>query len=110
MRTMIFAACLLWVVTASAQMLPGNLLLEGLKLRGGYAEGVSQGYISGVIDSARVLLYLSPNKLCLPDGVKYPQIWAVVEKYVKDHPERLHQTAFELIMDAIKEAWPCTNK
>ena len=109
MRITIFAACLLWAVTASAQMATGNHLLQGLNLRNAYGEGFSQGYMSGVVDTARVFLSTSGKWACLPAGVKYPQIWAVVEKYVRDHPGRWHDSALELVLDASKEAWPCKD-
>ena len=43
-----------------------------------------------------------------PSGVTtLGQTVAVVRKYLADHPERLHERASYLVVEAIEGAWPC---
>ena len=50
-----------------------------------------------------------PALYCAPKGVKFPQAKAVVLKYLKDNPARLHLPFVRLAVDALKAAWPCSK-
>ena|SRR5271157_2858272 len=59
------------------------------------------GYVEGVTDQG-----WSPAP-CIPEGADRKQIFEVVRKYLKDHPEELDLRATTLIQKAVNEAWPC---
>lgn len=48
-----------------------------------------------------------PQIYCPPAGVKLEQGKAVILKYLKDNPARLHESFVRLAVDAFKAAWPC---
>ena len=60
------------------------------------------GYVLGVHETLPIF--------CIPAGVTNRQITEVVSKYLKDHPEKLHLNASDLVIDAIQTAWPCDEK
>ena len=62
-------------------------------------------YTKGVADTLD-----ATSMLCLPDGVTNGQQRAVVLKYLRDHPERLHELRSKLVRDALQKAWPCKAK
>lgn len=68
-------------------------------------EGMCVGYVVGVMS---VMEYM--NVLCRPAGSTHAQAALVVQKYLSEHPEKLHLTADELVLDALQEAFPCTDK
>jgi hypothetical protein len=57
------------------------------------------GYVLGVHDATNW-------KYSTPDGVMDNQLCAVVSKYLKAHPERWSYSAYSLVIDALKEAFP----
>ena len=61
------------------------------------------GYMEGLIvgDNDRTI--------CVPQGVTRKQFMLVVEKYLKEHPEDLHEPAYRLIDWALMEAFPCAD-
>ena len=59
------------------------------------------GYVEGVVDEG-----WSPAP-CITEGVTKKQIFEVVRKYLKDHPEELGLPAATIIQKAINKAWPC---
>ena len=66
-------------------------------------DGMCVGYVVGVMS---VMEYI--NVLCLPGKSTHAQAALVVQKYLSDHPEKLHLNANELVLDAIEEAFPCS--
>lgn len=46
-------------------------------------------------------------RACIPAEVTLGQEAAVVRKFLRDHPERLHITAAALVERALAEAFPC---
>jgi hypothetical protein len=71
------------------------------------------GYVSGFIDSHAIDSYLfeknTQKKLlyCLPPNSKIIQFVRVIVKYLNEHPEKLHNGARMLVMEALNEAFPC---
>jgi len=70
-----------------------------------YIEGVFTGY--SMVSNGLGLKEKGVENVCVPDEVKLGQMILVVQKYLKDHPEKLHQGAAKLTMTALKEAFPC---
>jgi Rap1a immunity proteins len=69
---------------------------------GGYSEwGMCLGYILGVADA------FDDNLFCLPNGVERGQIKDVVKLWFRDHPEKRHLPAADLVATALKEKFPC---
>lgn len=44
---------------------------------------------------------------CIPDEASVGQLARVVVKWLRDHPEKLHELKSFLVMEALKEAFPC---
>jgi len=47
------------------------------------------------------------NTFCPPPAVKVPQLTLVISKFLRDHPERLHEDAWRLAGTALSIAFPC---
>lgn len=73
--------------------------------------GYGAGYCFGLIEG---YLQATPAKAlpthCVPMGVTVEQLVKVIVKYLDQHPEKLHLTAFLLISQATHEAFPCSAK
>ena len=67
-------------------------------------EGMCIGYVVGVIS---VVKYM--NYFCLPVKSTHSQATLVVKKYLAEHPEKLHLDADGLVLEALKEAFPCAE-
>jgi hypothetical protein len=73
------------------------------------------GRLKGMKEMNRYYRYLLEHKnvkswtmFCLPRaGVPATQSAQVVVKYLKAHPEKLHESSFPLILEAFREAFPC---
>ena len=78
------------------------------------------GYITGVTDGIKVATQVNERvngkplnlgewggMFCIPDGVKVGQMLRVVVKYLRDHPEELHNDSAELVVAAFLTAFPC---
>ena len=59
------------------------------------------GYVRGVEDS------MNGVRFCIPAGATSKQQVALITKYVKDHPEELHNGAATFIVQALQPAYPC---
>lgn len=68
------------------------------------ADGMCVGYVVGVMS---IMEYI--NVLCLPVKSTHAQATLVVQKHLSDHPEKLHLNAEALVLDALQEAFPCTD-
>ena len=72
-----------------------------------FSNGVCYGYVMGVTD---LLLWVNTNlKLCAPSEATGGQVVAIVRKFLKEHPEMLHEDADFLVMSALQEAFPCPD-
>ena len=64
--------------------------------------GTCFGYINGVADA------LVPAGLyCLPTGAKSGQVLDVAKLYIQDHSDKRYLPAPQLIVNALKEKFPC---
>lgn len=64
------------------------------------------GFIDGAI-SGLVIGYSSAPIFCIPDSGNLGQFERIVEKYLKEHPEELHEPAAGIVGYAVVEAFPC---
>ena len=114
-RTMLVAVALssLLAAKAAANYFDGNELLAWCEnwhremdpdddlLLGGYCGG-----FAGVVDT----LVNKPHTFCVPQGpggVSSAQLVEVVKLYLRDHPDNRHLAASLLVMQALKEKFPC---
>jgi hypothetical protein len=44
---------------------------------------------------------------CIPSEVNQAQLARILVKWLRDHPERLHEQDFLLTFNALHEAFPC---
>lgn len=113
-------ALALWSITAlgdEVRYASGNSLLEwctGDVESADYAR--CQGMVVGVIESYFILTTQTEpeERICLPKNdatrrteTTVGQLTRVVQKYLEDHPEKLHRTASGLVINALAEAFPC---
>lgn len=78
---------------------------QGGNAREDFADSIRFGaYVVGVHDSLFNVL------ICTPENVKIRQLNGIVKKHIKDHPERLNQSASKLVYEALAAAFPCKKK
>jgi hypothetical protein len=61
------------------------------------------GYVRGVEDS------MNGVRFCITAKASSAEQIALITKYVKDHPEELHNGATTLIVQALQPAFPCAG-
>lgn len=69
------------------------------------------GYMSGFTDSVRLTNHFYKPKnpgICLPEkGASNEQLIRIITKWLKEHPDTLHQTARMDVLLALQNAFPC---
>ena len=45
--------------------------------------------------------------VCAPTGIRQTQYIKVFLKYADDHPERLNEEYFVVLLDSLRSVWPC---
>jgi hypothetical protein len=68
-------------------------------------------YLRGVTDGINMAAVGGDAKLrvCIPKGVTLGQTRLVLEKYLTDNPDKLHESAGLLTFSAIYLAFPCKD-
>ncbi len=84
---------------------------------GEYTNRYSIGYCFGFIESFVATSVFStvsmqPLYICFPFKEKFAtkQLVRILVKYMKDHPEQLHESAVGLVARAFNEAFPCNDE
>ena len=67
-----------------------------------YQGGFCLGYIAGFA--------VADQATCYPNGATNMQGVLVVEKFLRDHPDRLQEDRSTLVRAALRQAWPCSEK
>ncbi len=69
-------------------------------------------YIEGVADGVSMAKTIHPGDVffCLPEHISMEELTRVVAKYGNNHPEELHLLAILLVVNALKQAYPCAAK
>lgn len=87
----------------------------------GFVEGVETGVTSGIKTTALVFMK-KPNQAqinavaaviseyCTPTDVTREQMAMVVAKYLADHPEKLNEPSYAIVVYAFQGAWPCPTE
>ena len=58
-------------------------------------------------DKAKQFAFDTLKGACIPDKVPVLQLARVLVKWLREHPERLHESKVLLTLAALKEAFPC---
>jgi hypothetical protein len=66
--------------------------------------GFCQGVVMGIGDVGRLT-----GHICIPESATVSQDERVVLKFLRDHPERLHERDTQLVFEALKQAFPCAT-
>ena len=101
---------------AVAEMDTGNDILEWCEYKqkdtlGWYKQGLCDGYLNGIVEGLLFAQH-APTGIqitfnCKPEAVTRGQTELVIVKYLKAHPEQLHNPAVMLVYSALAEAFPC---
>lgn len=67
------------------------------------------GYVAAASDTHDIWVFWGhlPRQMCIPNGVTAVQLAQVSVKFLKEHPEELHNSASSLLLHALKKAFPC---
>jgi hypothetical protein len=69
------------------------------------------GLIDGVSKETEFVLAVSnkqpPMPFCLSDDVENGQLIRIVLRYIRNHPEEAHLSTAFLVVQALREAFPC---
>jgi len=107
----------LWATPAVGQQGTGNQLLsdcaETLKTRGDrtkdfQASAICMAFIKGIADVSNFPDTPLYRRICIPSGAVGGQGVRIVFNWLEDHPERLHEPDGHLIIEALREGWPCS--
>jgi hypothetical protein len=110
---------------AAPGMTDGNTLLKACNAAVQYDDtgktsgtAADVGYCYGFVEGVRNVLAIwrisanshheSGPHVCMPnEGIENGQAARIIVKYLKDHPEELHEFASLLAMEAFQNAFPC---
>jgi Rap1a immunity proteins len=74
-------------------------------------DAMIQGFCVGAVAGVRFLAAASTRNtqypICVPDNLPRRQVLSVVVRYLHNHPERVKDDLLWIIMDALRETWPC---
>jgi hypothetical protein len=99
-------------VNSMAECVPmntGHNLLSCIESSDPELYGYGLGFISGVTFAYRAMYdgVLKPEKICIPKGIKIKEVKLVVQDYLSNHPDRLNESPWILVSEAIGEAFQC---
>ena len=107
----------LWATPAVGQELreDGNELLSycEVNLEIDVTRLAESGYCIGLVAGVQYVSELpdtpSYRRVCRPPGATLGQSVRVAYNWLEDHPERLHENNSILIVEALREAFPCSE-
>jgi hypothetical protein len=68
------------------------------------------GYIRAANDMYEVLVNSSNRTICIPSGIRAKQLIRIVDKYLEEHPEKLHNVGSLLVYESFQESFPCSEQ
>ena len=91
--------------TARAELITGNELFRWWSDKDHRYEGLCLGYILGIHETNT-----AQSGACVPSsGVSRREIRDIVIRYLTTRPENRHLYAATLVLDAMRQAFPCCN-
>lgn len=99
----------MWSQPGWADFLSGNKLLEFCESDTPAEFGQCLGYIASASDTHATWVDWGDmtRQMCIPPHATGGQLYQVVLKFLKEHPETLHLAAGSLVLIALGEAFPC---
>jgi hypothetical protein len=96
-------------IVAGATVPDGNTLLEDCTAfvrpsetaASAFSRGWCLGYIMGIVEDVR------NRGICFPKGSNIGQMVRIVVRYLEVHPAKLHLPAWDIVIEALHDAWPC---
>jgi hypothetical protein len=65
-------------------------------------------YVQGFRDATTIIgMFGARIQICMPEGIPNGQLTRIFEKYLREHPEDLHQEGGGLLMIALMKSFPC---
>jgi len=109
MKKLIFTICfglMLASGSVSAQLWDGNDFTKTCTQEpDDYSASICSSIVIGVAQAG-----VSNRIFCMPENVTNGQTFTIASEYIKDHPEKRHIAASELIVASLIEAFPCAPK
>lgn len=103
MKTLLLALAITLPLTANAEFLSGNKLLQLLEGKERDQE-IALAYIAGSADSSMGVIS------CPPAGVTLGQIRDITKRLLVEVPEERHKSADSFIWSAMRATWPCKKQ
>ena len=110
MRPLLVVLALLGAINCARAFYTGNELYDTCSAKESQTAGFygKSGYCNGFIDG--VFAATTPTiSFCGWSGVTSRQLRDVVIQYLNTHPAERHQLANDLVVRALKQAFPCKN-
>ena len=98
------AGLLLVSASAHAGFLSGNTLLQHINNNEHLWQSYANGYIVGVHDMGDTILF------CTPPTITVGQTKDIVRIYLEINPTLRHLSAESLVVNALKQAYPCAKR
>ena len=102
----LLVALLMVPTIAHAEFMTGNQLHSKLTGTDVSERIQALGYIQGVFDAGQHFRHCAPDNI----GITAGQVRDIVLKYLNERPELRNFTADLLIIDSLKQLWPCANQ
>ena len=101
---LVFLVFSLWAAEALSAFYDGNALFADCE-KGDENNptewGICMGYTIGLADA------FDERMFCVPPNAKQGQVTDVVKLWLRDHPEKRHSAGSSLVLNALKEKFPC---
>lgn len=91
-------------ISAHAEFLSGNQLLEYMRSQEVIQRSAADGYLMGVHDLGRGAVH------CSPSSVTLKQLRDMTGQFLDAAPSIRHRSADHLVSLLMAEAWPCPKK
>src|SRR5580704_17943514 len=95
---------------AAESMMGDNIVPNAPDLM--FTAGLCIGHLNTALFFMQMLTPDHPGKddlICIPSNVTVTQFLGVLNKYMREHPERRNEVFNNVIGDAAGNAWPCNN-
>jgi hypothetical protein len=112
LRVTVAALCLVGAAPVNAQsMRTGNDMLRTCTSTSGVDAVTCLSFIQGVVDTSMIgpSMYGQEIYFCVPSGSTIGQYNDVIIAYLRNHPERRHYASASLIIEAMRQAFPCNR-
>jgi hypothetical protein len=68
-------------------------------------------YVVGAVDAFDIATLATGVRLfCAPDNISQGQAADIFARYIEQHPERRHLAGADLVLAAMTDAFPCTER